>query len=333
MRAAVNDLVNKRVAVVIPAYRVREQIMEVLGGIGDETSAIYVVDDACPEGTADRVGRECGDPRVQVIRNDQNLGVGGATLRGYRAAVEAGADIIVKLDGDGQMNPGDIPRLVAPVAKGLADYTKGNRFHELEGLGQMPVLRLAGNMFLSLMAKLSTGYWQLTDPTNGFTAINARLVDLLPLDKVSKGYFFESDLLFRLNLLRCVVQDVPIRAQYGAEKSSLSIPREAGRFFFGHCRNTFKRIAYRHFIRSFSLASVEFVVGLVALGFGLVYGAVQWSTLNASGAFASSGVVMIAGLPIIVGTQLLLSAINYDIQDTPRVPISKLLDLESRSEL
>lgn len=326
-----NDTVNRQVAVVIPAYRVRDQILGVLEEIGDEVFAIFVVDDACPEGTADLVSEECSDPRVRVIRNDRNLGVGGATMRGYRCALEQGADVIVKLDGDGQMDPRDIGRLVRPVSNGLADYTKGNRFHDLDGLGQMPLSRLLGNMLLSFLAKLSSGYWQLVDPTNGFTAINARLLDFLPMNKISTGYFFESDLLFRLNLLRCVVQDVPIRARYGDEKSSISIPREAYRFFFGHCRNTFKRIVYRHFIRGFSLASVEFVVGLAALIFGLVFGGVQWANLSAAGKFASSGVVMIAGLPIIVGMQLLLSAINYDIQDTPRVPLSSLLDLENNT--
>jgi len=190
------------IAVVIPCYQVEAQILGVLSAIGPECQAIYVVDDHCPEGTGDRVEADCRDPRVRVVRNDRNLGVGGATLAGYSAALADGAEVIVKLDGDGQMNPALIPHLVRPILEGDADYAKGNRFFELDGLEQMPRARLIGNSLLSFMSKLSSGYWNIFDPTNGFTAIHGAVARRIPVAKLSPGYFFESDLLFRLGILR-----------------------------------------------------------------------------------------------------------------------------------
>jgi len=146
------------IAVVIPAYRVREHICAVINGIDPEVRAIYVIDDACPEASGDEVEMYCQDSRVRLIRNESNLGVGGATLAGYEAAVRGGADVIVKIDGDGQMDPADIFRIAAPVVDGQADYAKGNRFYNIEDLEGMPKTRLIGNMALSFMAKLSTGY-------------------------------------------------------------------------------------------------------------------------------------------------------------------------------
>jgi len=195
-----------RVAVVIPCYRVAAQVPGVIARIGPGVAAVYAVDDACPEHTGDRLARDCSDPRVRVLRHAANQGVGGAMVTGYRAALADGADIVVKLDGDGQMDPAEIERLIAPIAQGRADYTKGNRFHELEMLRDMPRVRLFGNSMLSLVSKLASGYWDVMDPTNGFTAVHRDALALLPLDKIDRGYFFESDMLFRLYTVRAVVR-------------------------------------------------------------------------------------------------------------------------------
>jgi len=119
------------IAVVIPTYRVKDQILDVLAEIGPEVAAIFVVDDCCPSKSGDWVESHCDDPRIKVLRHDKNQGVGGATLTGYRAALESGAEVIVKLDGDGQMDARRIPRLVQPILDGEADYVKGNRFFDL----------------------------------------------------------------------------------------------------------------------------------------------------------------------------------------------------------
>lgn len=164
---------NIRIAVVIPCYRVKSQILTVLSAIGPECDAIYVVDDHCPEKTGDHVEQNCKDERVSVIRNAANEGVGGATLRGYEEAISNGEEIIVKLDGDGQMYAGHIPNLIRPILDRKADYTKGNRFLYIRELRSMPVLRQIGNIGLSFLVKLASGYWNIFDPTNGYTAISA----------------------------------------------------------------------------------------------------------------------------------------------------------------
>lgn len=313
------------IAVVIPCFRVRETILDVLAGIGPECQAIYVVDDACPENTADLVVSDCHDPRVQTIRLPENLGVGGATLEGYRHAIEDGAEILVKLDGDGQMDPALIPRLVAMIQLGEADYVKGNRFFELDGLQSMPTIRLIGNSLLSFVNKVSTGYWNVFDPTNGFTALHAGVARQLPFDKISRGYFFESDLLFRLGTLRAVVTDVPMPVRYGAERSNLRIHKVVLEFAGKHIANTFKRLFYSYYLRDFSIASVEILVGVASISWGTWFGMTHWLAGISKNVPATSGTVMVAALPVLLGVQLILAFLNFDIQNVPRDVLHKRL--------
>lgn len=244
------------IAVVIPCFKVAAHIEDLLASIGGEVQAIFVVDDCCPENSGRLVEARCTDRRVRVIYHSENQGVGGAVLSGYRAAIAAGADVIIKLDGDGQMAPALVPAFVAPIIRGEADYAKGNRFFEIETVRQMPTVRLLGNTGLSFLTKLSSGYWNLFDPTNGYTAISARVAARLPMGKISKRYFFESDMLFRLNTMRAVVVDIPMFATYGEEHSNLKVSRELPRFFFSNLRNFGKRIFYNYFLRNFSFASL-----------------------------------------------------------------------------
>jgi dolichol-phosphate mannosyltransferase len=313
------------IAVVIPCFRVRQHILSVLDAIGPECQAIYVVDDACPEATGDLVEAECSDPRVRVIRLPENRGVGGATIAGYRAAIAGGADILVKLDGDGQMDPALIPRLVSPIERGEADYVKGNRFFELDGLEGMPRLRLIGNSLLSFASKVSSGYWNVFDPNMGFTALHAAVANQLPFDKVSQRYFFESDLLFRLGTIRAVVSDVPMPVHYADEKSNLHIREVAGEFAIKHTKNTFKRLFYNYYLRNFNIASIEIIVGLIALFWGAWFGIERWTIGISQNVPATSGQVMLAALPILLGVQLILAFLNYDIQNVPRDVLHKRL--------
>jgi glycosyltransferase involved in cell wall biosynthesis len=309
------------IAVVVPCYRARDRILDVLRGIGEECDRIFVVDDACPQGTGKLVEQECGDPRVRVLFNPAHQGSGGATLTGYRQAMAEGAEILVRLEPDGQMDPRLIPKLVTPLRTGAADYAKGNRFYDLDALRRMPRLRLVGNAIRSFASKLSTGYWNLIDPTNGFTALHARLAERIPLDKVSHGWFFESDLLFRLNVLRAVVVDVPMAAQYGdARGNSLSVRDVVFDFARKHARNTLKRIGYNYLLRNFSVASVEVLLGPLLLLFGVGFGALRWALSIARNEPASAGAVMLAALPV-VGMQLLLAFLGHDIEDVPRDPV------------
>jgi glycosyltransferase involved in cell wall biosynthesis len=306
-----------RIAVVIPCYRVADQVLDVLDRIGPEVAHIYCVDDACPDGSGRAILDAVKDPRVEVAMNPQNLGVGGATMVGYRLALEGGADIIVKIDGDGQMDPALLPQLVAPVLAGTADYAKGNRFWDLGHIDRMPLVRRIGNLALSFFAKASTGYWNIFDSTNGYTAVHSRVLDWLPLDRVSPRYFFESDLLFRLGTLRAVVVDVPMDARYGDQPSSLRPRAVLLEFGWKHARNLLKRLCYNYVLRDLSVASLELFAGLTLSGFALVFGGWQWWSYASAGVAAPLGTVMLAALPAVIGLQLLLAFVGHDMALVP----------------
>lgn len=319
-------------AVVIPCYRERERIVEVVGAIGSGVSDIIVVDDACPDGTGTIVREQISDPRVRVVVHDTNTGVGGATMTGYREAIARGADVIVKIDGDGQMDPAMIDAFIAPIAAGRADYVKGNRFHELSGLGAMPFARLVGNIGLSFLTKVSSGYWSVFDPTNGFTAIHARVANALPFEAIDNRFFFESDMLFRLGMIRAVVHQVPMRARYGNETSSLSVARAGPEFLWKNLRNTARRLFYRYVLHDFSIASIELVLGTAALAFGVIFGLSAWAESVDSGVPATAGTVILAALPIIVGVQMVLGFLHHDTHSTPTVPLHPDLGGPDRTE-
>jgi glycosyltransferase involved in cell wall biosynthesis len=314
-----------KVAVIVPAYKVEGHILSVLERIGRACHQIYVVDDACPNRSGHLVVENCQDPRVKVIFNRENLGVGGAVMAGYRAALSDGCDILVKIDGDGQMAPELLPLFIQPISEGLADYTKGNRFYELTQIQQMPSLRIFGNAILSFISKFSSGYWDIFDPTNGYTAVHARIVEHLPFQKISQRYFFESDMLFRLNTMRCVVMDIPMSAHYADEKSSLKINKIILEFLVKHILNFLKRIFYNYFLRGMSVASFELVFGFFLLSFGLVYGIWQWWSSSMVGVPSAAGTVMLAAMSMMMGLQLLLAFIAFDVQAVPKQVINSRL--------
>jgi dolichol-phosphate mannosyltransferase len=309
------------IAVVVPCYRVSRQVSGVLAAIGAEVDTIFVVDDGCPEQSGARVEAECRDPRVTVLRHEKNQGVGGAMVTGYRAALAKGCDIVVKIDGDGQMNPALLPAFVRPLTTRAADYAKGNRFFWLEGLASMPRLRLFGNAALSFVAKVATGYWDVMDPTNGFTAIHRVALTALPLDKIDRGYFFESDMLFRLYTIRAVVRDVPMHAHYAGEPSSLSVRRAALQFPGKFATRFWKRCFYTYLLRDFNAGSAAGVLGALGVLGGGVFGVVKWLHSIATGTPTPAGTVMLAAIPVLLGGHLLISAFNYDIGNVPRRPL------------
>ena len=318
---------EQTLAVVIPSYRVKAHILDVIARIGPEVAMIFVVDDACPDGSGAYVGEQCRDPRVRVLRHEVNRGVGGAMMTGYRAALGAGADIIVKVDGDGQMDPALIPHIARPVLARQADYAKGNRFHSLWNVRRMPRVRLYGNAALSFMTKLSSGYWGIFDPTNGYTAIHAAALERIEFANVSERYFFETDMLINLGNARAVVADVPMEAVYADEVSNLRIRNELWPFLRTHLRELVKRIFYTYFLRDFSPATLQLLIGAIFLLFGTIYGAAEWYRSVSTGEIASTGTVMIAVLPIILGVQLLLNFLAFDMANEPKVPIQPTLTL------
>ena len=310
-------------AVVIPTYKAKKQVLDVISQIGPEVELIYVIDDKCPEESGKYVSENCTDKRVKVIFHEKNKGVGGAVKTGYKHALAEGAEIIVKIDSDGQMDPSLIPTFIKPIINKEADYVKGNRFFELESLSKMPRLRLFGNSILSLVNKFVNGYWNIMDPTNGFTAIHKNALKRLPLDKIADRYFFESDMLCRLGIIRAVVTDIPMKAKYAEEKSGLKISKIMFEFPPKYISRYFKRIFYNYFLRDFNVATIEMIFGLILFFTGICFGCYHWYLSAKFMVPATSGTVMLAALPTILGFQLLLSALQFDIKNIPSKPLSK----------
>lgn len=310
-----------QIAVTIPCYKVRKHVLQVLSAIPPLVTKIYAVDDCCPDGSGDFIAANCKDPRVQVLRNSVNLGVGGALTTGYRQALQDGMDIVVKVDGDGQMDPRLIPYFVSPICQGRADYTKGNRFYRHESLRRMPAVRLVGNAMLSFMTKLSCGYWNVMDPTNGYTAIHTQVLRELPLDKLEARYFFETDMLFRLNTVRAVVKDIPMDATYADETSGLNVRKILPEFTRKHLSRLYRRYLYNYWLRDFNIGSLYSLMGVLFILGGTLFGTNHWLSSSLHGIPATSGTVMLASLPILIGTQLLIAFLHYDISSTPQEPL------------
>jgi dolichol-phosphate mannosyltransferase len=321
------------IAAVIPAYGVERDIQSVLGGLPDYIKHIIVVNDASPDSSAELVTAVAKrDKRITLISHTQNQGVGGAMISGFRKALELGAQVVIKLDGDGQMDPVHIPALIKPLIQGKADFVKGNRFRDFQSLQQMPIIRRIGNLGLSFLTKAATGYWGIFDPTNGFFAIRAEVLAQLPLDKLDRRYYFETSMLANLYLIGALVMDVSIPARYRNETSNLSVRRTLIEFPFKLLVTFFRRILLKYYIYDFSMMSLYLMVGIPLLLFGGIFGGIKWIEYASQGVPAPTGTVMLPTLSVILGIQILLSAIEIDMNSVPRKPLSDPL-LESDSLL
>ena len=309
-----------KISVVIPAYQAEKKILSVLGGIPKFVFHIVVVDDCSADHTS-RLVTDCNDPRVHLVRHEQNQGVGGAVLSGYRKAIELGAEIIVKMDSDGQMDPDYIIPLIAPILAGQADYAKGNRFLHADKLKSMPFMRRVGNAGLSFLTKAASGYWNIFDPTNGYTAIHATIIPLVNTSRIHKRYFFESSMLIELGMLRAVVRDVMIPARYRNEESYLSEWKAFFEFPPRLMSSFLRRLLIQYFVRDFSIFPILFMSGLMFSLFGFFFGLYHWYLSSITNSIASTGTVMLAVLPLILGSQLLIQSIIVDVQSIPREPL------------
>jgi dolichol-phosphate mannosyltransferase len=300
------------VCVVIPAFKVSEHIVRVVKSIGPEVSKIIVVDDGCPESSGRLLEKSVREPRLEVIYHTSNKGVGGAVKTGYLRALELGFEVMVKIDGDGQMDSSKITDLIEPILRNQSDYTKGNRFFEIDAVQQMPKIRILGNLGLTFMTKFSTGLWHIFDPNNGFTAILGSTLKKLNLNKIDDRYFFESDMLFRLNLIQARVKDVPLSAIYNNEKSNLKLKKVLFEFPAKHTRNYLKRIAYTYYLRDFNLASIELPLGLLLSGFGLTLGGYSWVHGIITSTPTPTGTLILVAMSFLAGLQLILAFLSYD---------------------
>jgi len=313
-----------RIVVVIPAFNVGMLIGRVLEEIPDQIANIIVVDDGSQDDTAAVVERmAASDTRIELIRQPHNGGVGSAMVAGFKRALEISADIVVKIDGDGQMPPALLPKLVHDLVLGNADYTKGNRFRDFRAIRKMPPLRRFGNVALSFLVKAATGYWHCFDPTNGYVAIRGDVLSRLPLHEIDSSYFFEISMLSHLYLHGAVVKEEPMPAYYAGEPSSLSIAAVLFQFPARLLRAFVRRMFLKNFVYDFSVESLEILAGTTFFGAGVIFGGYKWYWYASHHLAAPTGTVAIAAVLIILGFQSLLSATALDLQAVPDEPINQ----------
>ena len=311
-----------KICVIIPAYNAAQSITEVIDTLPEWVDQIIAVNDCSKDDTLE-VLRNMSEPRLTVLSHEKNQGVGGAMKTGYAESVSGDADIFVKIDSDGQMDPNQLHRLLNPIINKEANYTKGNRFLQTKQLKAMPPLRRLGNYVMSFFSKIATGFWNIFDPTNGFTAISRQALELIDLSQLDNGYYFETSLLEALYLVRVPIKDVSMHAIYKGEKSYLSESKVLVQFPIKMIATFFNRIHLTYFMQDFNAVSIFLVVGSISLLFGFIWGVVQWRIASLANTPASTGTVMIAVLPIFLGIQLLLEALVLDTQNTPRDFIAK----------
>lgn len=316
---------HTKIAVIIPCYRVRDLIVGVVRNALEVADYVLVVDDACPEHSGDQVEKHVSDPRVRVIRHEKNLGVGGAVTTGFAAALRTDAEIFVKMDGDGQMEHKWLPRLVEPLLLGHADFTKANRFYDLAALGTMPTVRRFGNFGLTFLAKAASGFWHISDPTNGYLAIRRGALEILHLARLHPRYFFEIGLLIQLNIIRAVARDVPIPARYDNEPSSLSPIKILFSFPPKLVLGLARRVWWRYFVYDINLVTLFLVAGSLLFFGGASFGAVKWAENFGTGGNQPVGTIALAMMPAVLGFQLLLQALVLDVIDKPDEPLSNLM--------
>ncbi|MFC2056406.1 glycosyltransferase family 2 protein [Chloroflexota bacterium] len=211
---------SKSIGVVVPAYNEEKLIAEALKGMPPDADRIYVVDDASTDATRQFVG-SITDPRICVLGNGHNQGVGAAIVTGYKKALEENMDVVVVMAGDNQMSAQYLPDLLGPIISGKADYSKGNRLMRLSHTKGMSKWRLFGNWLLTLLTKIASGYWRIGDPQNGYTAITRDALKRIDLDKIYPRYGYPNDMLVKLSVTGCRVCDVPMPARYGQERSKI----------------------------------------------------------------------------------------------------------------
>jgi dolichol-phosphate mannosyltransferase len=317
------DFQDYAIAVVIPAYRVEKHIEDVLDDVPEYIRHIIVVNDASTDGTRQRVEAVMRrDARIFLVNHERNQGVGGAMISGFKKAMDLQTQIVVKMDGDGQMSPAYLPELLTPLIMGQADYTKGNRFRDLPALRKMPFIRRFGNVGLSFFSKAATGYWNCFDPTNGYLAIRTEVLAQLPLEQIHKTYFFETSMLAQLYLLGAYILEIPMPSLYAGERSNLSIVKVLMEFPPKLVQIFVRRLMIKYFVFDFSIISVYIMTSIPMILFGLIFGITKWIKYGQLGIPAPTGTVMLPVLSLMLGVQILLAAIGIDLQSVPAKPIS-----------
>jgi glycosyltransferase involved in cell wall biosynthesis len=308
---------SQRIAAVIPAHNEATRLGDVIATIPGFVDHVIAVDD-CSSDETSAIIAAARDPRVLGLCTEENEGVGGATLLGYGKALELGCDIAVKIDGDGQMSPEHLHLLLDAIIDLGYDYAKGNRFLAGDALHLMPRHRLFGNIVLTFVNKLASGYWHIFDPQNGFTAIRIETLRRLNFERIHRRYFFENDVLIALNCQNARVRDVAIPARYEGEHSDLNPFRVGVTFPLLFIPRFWRRIYLKYVLHDFSPIALFLFLGILLSAWGIGFGAYHWVLSILTEHVATTGTVMLSVLPLILGFQLVLQAIVLDIQESPK---------------
>jgi glycosyltransferase involved in cell wall biosynthesis len=304
---------GKRVGVVVPAYDEEALIGATLGGIPELVDRIIVVDDGSSDRTSERA-QAVGDPRVEVLSHEQRSGVGAATVTGYRRALADGIDVVVVMNGDNQMDPEDLPKLVAPVARGELDYAKANRLASGQAWQLIPKTRFFGNAILSMLTKVASGYWHVADSQSGYTVVSREMLELLDLDHIYTNYGFPNDMLVHLNVWNARVRDFPSRPIYGVgERSNMRYRHVVPRIAWLLVRGFFWRLWEKYVKRDFHPLVFFYVMGFIATLAGVLLGLVVVGYRIAGYSIPIATVVLVA-LLVISGLQFTLFAMWFDME-------------------
>ncbi len=258
--------------------------------------------------------RRIADPRVEVTVHERNRGVGAAIVTGYERALADGIDVTSVMAADNQMDPGDLERLVLPVARGDVDYAKANRLFTGEAWRVIPRTRYIGNAILSLLTKIASGYWHVADSQSGYTAISRPMLAQLDIDRLYRGYGFPNDMLVHLNVWNARVRDFPSRPIYGVgERSGIKIRRVVPRISWLLLKGFLWRLREKYVIRDFHPLVFFYVLGFAMTLAGLVLGIVE-TALRIAGNAVSVGTVVLVALLLIAGSQFTLFAMWFDME-------------------
>jgi glycosyltransferase involved in cell wall biosynthesis len=304
---------GKRVGVVVPAFDEEALIAATLGGIPPLVDRIIVVDDGSTDRTRERA-LELGDPRVEVLEHERRSGVGAATLTGYRRALDDGLDVVVVMNGDNQMDPGDLPALIEPVARGELDYAKANRLATGQAWQLIPKTRFFGNAILSMLTKVASGYWHVADSQSGYTVVSREMLGQLDLDHIYTNYGFPNDMLVHLNVWNARVRDFPSRPIYGVgERSNMRYRHVVPRIAWLLVRGFFWRLWEKYVKRDFHPLVFFYVMGFIATVSGVLLGLVVVGYRIAGYSIPIATVVLVA-LLVISGLQFTLFAMWFDME-------------------
>jgi dolichol-phosphate mannosyltransferase len=311
---------NKSIAVAIPYYNAANQIEKVIAGLPDFIDAIIIINDKSYEPLPLELIKKKCDTKTQLVflENEINLGVGGATKKGFQYAIDHGFDIVIKVDADNQMDTSYLEKMLKPIISGKVKMTKGNRFRDTKSIKNMPIVRRIGNLTLSFLTKAATGYWNNFDPTNGFIAIKVSVLKKIDFSNLSNRYFFETSLIAELYFTGAKIKDIAMPPIYGDEKSNMQVWKMPVIFLVNLIKILFKRILKKYFLFDFNIGSLYILFGIPLFVFGVFFGLYEWWFYASRNIFAPTGTIMIVSLSIIIGFQLVLQAIQYDIFNAPK---------------